>query len=442
MKGLLFTYLMTYGGALVSLYRPYVGYLIYVCFGIIKPSALWFWEVPEGNYSRIIAMGLLAGWALGGFGNWRFGQARGVVAALIGFMAWTVLAAFQAEDRDLAMLDVDVLVKIVLPVLVCITLIDSVRKLMQLAWVILLSVGYLAFEFNLSYLQGYNRIREEGFGSLDNNGVAIVLVEGVGLAIFLGLGARAWWQKALALGSALLLIHGVFLSNSRGGMLSLCVTGFISFLLLPKRPGHFALFGLILILGAGMAGEGVRERFMTTLVSEEQQDASLRERKQLLSYAIDSVGRRPILGVGPRNWTKTVRREHGVGDGEATEVHNTWLQIAAEMGIPALAMILSYYGLCAIRLLPIARRRSFALVPEAGDLARMVVSSLVGSVLASSFVTVHRVEVPYYIALVGAGLLKLLSAPGNDSVPRLCAGWSPSRISPAPRVGDPSTIEL
>ena len=47
MKGLLFTYLLTYGGAVVSLFRPFHGLLIYICFAIIKPEALWYWSVPR-----------------------------------------------------------------------------------------------------------------------------------------------------------------------------------------------------------------------------------------------------------------------------------------------------------------------------------------------------------------------------------------------------------
>ena len=72
MKSLLFTYALTYGGAVMSLFSPYIGFLIYVCFGIIKPDSLWFWAIPEGNYSRIVAIGLLLGWLVHGFGSWRF----------------------------------------------------------------------------------------------------------------------------------------------------------------------------------------------------------------------------------------------------------------------------------------------------------------------------------------------------------------------------------
>src|SRR5262249_58341241 len=100
MKGLLFTYVLTYGGALVSLFNPFVGLLIYVCFAIIKPESLWHWSVPAGNYSRIVAIALLVGWAFKGFGDWRFGRAQGIVAALVGFLVWTVLRYVLAPPKE------------------------------------------------------------------------------------------------------------------------------------------------------------------------------------------------------------------------------------------------------------------------------------------------------------------------------------------------------
>ncbi len=78
--GLIFTYGLTYGGALVALFKPYYGFLVYVCFGILRPPAMWPWSVGDGNYSRTIAIGLLAGWVFHGMGSWQFGRARAVVA--------------------------------------------------------------------------------------------------------------------------------------------------------------------------------------------------------------------------------------------------------------------------------------------------------------------------------------------------------------------------
>src|SRR4051812_30964011 len=120
-KGLIFTYLMTYGGAPASLFDPFVGLLVYVCFAIIKPESLWYWSVPAGNYSRIVGMALLTGWAMKGFGNWDFGRAKPVVAALIGYMGWSVVCFAVAPNKDAAWGYVESLAKIVLPCMVGIT---------------------------------------------------------------------------------------------------------------------------------------------------------------------------------------------------------------------------------------------------------------------------------------------------------------------------------
>jgi O-antigen ligase len=321
----------------------------------------------------------------------------------------------------------------VLPVLVGITLLDSVKRLKQLARVIHLGVGYLAFEFNVSYLEGYNRIREEGFGGLDNNGVAILLDSGVGLSIVLALGAKTWWSKSINTGIVLLLIHGVLLSNSRGGIVALLVTGIVSFLLLPKRALHYVLFGLILLIGVRLAGEEVRGRFITLLDREGVGDASLEARKNLLTYALDSLGKRPLMGVGPNHWNRTVRSEYGIPDGMATEVHNTWLQVAAELGLPGAALILTYYGLCVVRLLPLARSLPGEADPEAADLTRMVISSVIGSVVACSFVSVESVEAPYYITLLDAGMSRPASSPCPLPRPTSSAGDIPESERPGRR---------
>src|SRR5690348_3751672 len=115
---------MTYGGAAAALFDPFLGVLVYVCFAIVKPDILWAWSVPQGNYSRVVALALLAGWALKGFGDWRLGKARGVLVALLGFLGWAILGAAQAARPGVAWAFVEAEAKIVLPVLVGMTTID------------------------------------------------------------------------------------------------------------------------------------------------------------------------------------------------------------------------------------------------------------------------------------------------------------------------------
>src|SRR4051812_8167900 len=105
---------MAYGGALVSLFNPFVGVLIYVGFAILKPDVIWWWPVPQGNYSRIIGIALLVGWVLKGCGNWKLGKAWSIVALLLAFLGWSAVCATVASDSQAAFTWVEDLIKIVL----------------------------------------------------------------------------------------------------------------------------------------------------------------------------------------------------------------------------------------------------------------------------------------------------------------------------------------
>src|SRR5271169_4701232 len=119
MKPLIFTFLLSYGGAVVALFQPFYGLLIYICFAIVRPEFIWFWAVPQGgNYSRILALGMLIGWSLHGFGSWKFGPARGIVLGLLFFWLWSILGAALAPNQEVAWDFVEHISKIVLPFLV------------------------------------------------------------------------------------------------------------------------------------------------------------------------------------------------------------------------------------------------------------------------------------------------------------------------------------
>jgi probable O-glycosylation ligase (exosortase A-associated) len=414
MKGLLFTYGLTYGGAVVSLFNPYVGLLIYVCFAILRPQELWFWSVPEGNYSKVVAIALLVGWALKGFGDWRFGRAGLIVAALVGFLGWAVVSALtRAANQDEAWRFIDLLAKIVLPFLVGVTTVNTLSRVRLLVWVIMLSEAYLALEFNLTYLGGYNRLKEEGFGSMDNNCNAIALVTCLGLAVLLMLNSEKWWQKALAFGSAALIAHAVMFSFSRGGMLAALVTGGVIFLIIPKRPAHYLAAVVVVLAVMRFAGPEVIARFSTVFASDDKRDASAESRLVLWKACLDTMQREP-LGVGPGNWGEEVVR-YGFKKGKLA--HTLWLQVGAELGVIGLGLLVSFYGLCVARLLPMSRESYPVPDPEFRHLARAVIASLVGFAVSAQFVSLDLLEHPYYVCMVGACLLKLESAQPVDEEP-------------------------
>ena len=66
------------------------------------------------------------------------------------------------------------------------------------------------------------------------------------------------------------------------------------------------------------------------------------------------------------------------------------------------------------RLWPLTRQRTPVSDPWVRYFARMVIASLVGFLASAQFVTVDGVELPYYIALIGAGTLRVVSQPAAE----------------------------
>lgn len=406
MLGWLFTYGLTFCGAVAGIFRPYVALLIYVSFAILKPESLWEWSVEPNPYSRIVAVAMLIGWGLVGFGSWQFGRGAGIVWALVLYGLWILPSAAAATNQTLAFGFLEKQAKIILPFLVGITLIDSVQKLKMLAWALVLSQGYVAYWFNLRYFRGESRefgIDIFTFAGLDNNSIAIGMCSIVGMAFFLGLTVERLWQRALCFLAAALMAHSVQFMFSRGGMVALVVTGVASLFLVPRQPKHYLYFLLAVVIGVTLAGQEVRDRFFSAFVEGKERDEAAGSRLRQWGYCLNAVAARPLVGVGPDHWLTA--REFNLEDREA---HSLWLQIAAELGVPGFLFLVSFYGLCMVRLFPLTQLRHFPADPWLQGAARMVVASLIGFVVSAQFVSLKELEQPFYVTLLGAGVLRVL----------------------------------
>ncbi len=404
MKGLIFTYAATYGGALAALFYPYYGFLIYVCFAIVRPQAKWSFSVPPGNYSRVVAIGLLLGWVLQGFGSWDFRRAKPAALMLVGYWIWLCVSFMQVVSNTEAQRFLEGQTKIVLPFLVALTLIDSKEKLRQLAWVIVLSEGYLAFEFNQLYYQGTLGIPAEFYyGSLDNNGTSVGMVVGAGVAFFLGLEERGWIRKLVCFGCAALMVHVPMFLMSRGGMLGLAVLGGTSFMLLPKKLSHYFLFACAVAIALRLAGPSVMEEFGTTFAERETRDASAQSRLDLWGDCWDCMQRNPVLGAGPAQWRLIV---HNYGWPAGKDAHSTWMRTGAELGFPGVLFLASFFGGSCWSLWRLTRRYASSGSDLAGY-ARMSLAATAGFVVAGSFVSLEGLEIAFYSVLIGLGTLRL-----------------------------------
>jgi probable O-glycosylation ligase (exosortase A-associated) len=411
-KGLIFTYLLTYGGAFFSLFRPFVGLMIFFAFGIITPEAMWYWAVPRGHYSRTVALALLTGWAWKKFGSWKFYDAAPMVYSIIMFWVWALISSQQSEFPDRAWGFITPFTKILLPILVGVTMIKTVKELKILAWTLALSQGYIAYEFNLSYfIDHFNRaISDDGYARMDNNSLCIAMVTGCGLCFFLALRDTVTWRKWMMFAVAAMLAHVPMFGESRGAMLSLVITGVATFLLIPREPKHYAIFLLATVVALDMAGPAVVERFATIFVEGNQRDKSSQSRLDLWAGCVTIMGEYPIFGLGADCFPLVVPEytDHKYKRGK--EAHSVWFQTGAELGFPGLFFLANWYGLTCWKLWKLKDRRDL-IDPWLADSARMVIAALVAFGVSASFVSLEGLELPYYVCLLGVCTIKVASTP-------------------------------
>lgn len=398
MKALILTYLLSYGGAFVALFQPFYGVCAYVSLAILKPTHTWQWTVPDGPYAQMVAIALIGGWGLRRFGSWKFGKATPIVFCFAAFVGWSTLSMFLvAKNELLAVNFVVLMVKIFLPFLIAMTLIDSVERLKVLAWVIVLTMGLVAFEENVYYL---------AMGHVPGmNGIAHEMAAGVGLAVFLGIFSVKTWQKWLCWLVALLLAHVPLIHMSRGAMIGLIITGVAIAYSMPKNRQTISVALIALIVAVFLVGPSVTQEFSTIFAAEELRDASAQSRLDLWADMFSVALSNPVFGIGPANWP-TVAHEFGWATGK--QGHGLWLQLIAELGFVGGGLILGFYLICVIRLLRISNHykatNSWLMAPILG-----VPASLLCWLVEAQFGSFWSIETPFYIVLLGASTLRVIS---------------------------------
>jgi O-antigen ligase len=178
----------------------------------------------------------------------------------------------------------------------------------------------------LDRIKGFMSIWMTFSGSL-----MLVLVALVAYAI-----AYGWKKHAWVIPLGLVLIAALFLSQTRNAWLGACL-GVVIILILLKRPGTIlVLAGLLLVLYF-VSPADIQQRLRA---SWNPADDNTRNRIELFGTAVGLIRAHPWVGVGQRVNIEAplYRVTSDFPDWMYIHMHNNFLQIAAERGIPGLAL--------------------------------------------------------------------------------------------------------
>jgi probable O-glycosylation ligase (exosortase A-associated) len=345
-KQLLFVGILTALGCAGSLSHPFWGVLLYYTFALLQPQDLWRWALPDSIRWSAIASAAALGGALLALPRliphmrW---NAMATLIALFGVLA--MVSAMNAIDVSVANWWGSLLAKVLIMALLASLTIHTPAHLRYICWVIVAILGYIAWEINFMYfLQGGRTdIMRRGHGGLDNNAVGLLIAMAIPFVYAQLRLASHTLIKAGFGGLIILMIHAVMMSFSRMSML--CGIIGCVWLLLHHKPRWqsvlMAVAGVIIVLS--LAGNEVRDRFMS--IGEYQTDGSANSRFDSWAAAWKMTWDHPLTGVGIRN-SNLLSQTYGA-DKYGRTIHNQYLQLSADLGVPALCV---YVTMCLLAL--------------------------------------------------------------------------------------------
>jgi len=267
-------------------------------------------------------------------------------------------------------------------------------------WVMVIVITVLVFQGMYQIQNGYGWAgqdltiqgleREEPFKRInwigifnDPNDLALLFVIGVGLVIAFLFGPRGYTLRLTSIGLLALLLYGIYLTNSRGGVLALMATVYFFFV---KRTRKFLIGGII----GGILAFLVMVFGPSRITSISINEASAFSRVELWYQGILMMKSSPLFGVGYGMFTNNLPQT----------AHNSFILAGAELGLLGLffwmSLIYSSYKGLSIVQANDSRLYSFALGLQ---------SSLVGFCAAAFFLSRTYVILPFILfALSGAAM--------------------------------------
>jgi len=213
----------------------------------------------------------------------------------------------------------------------------TIQDVRRLLWVYCLGTISLVIPGVLSGHTGQERYSLELL-SYDANDIALLQVMALPPIVYL-YSTSARRAKVLLAGMALLCLYGIVLTQSRGGFLALVVVGGLMIWRSSlSKSAKWSTVALGVVVFGILAGTAWKERIRTMWDPQTEYDQTAGGRTDLWKASLVLLAKRP-WGVGIDNFVTAEGLSHG-GLGKWSAPHNSFLQIAVELGVVGLAIFI------------------------------------------------------------------------------------------------------
>lgn len=322
----------------------------------------------------------------------------------------------------------------------------SIRSVRDVEWYA--RVNLYGAMFYATIVNVFFRVGSDGrLGNLvyyDANDFALVMLATIPFAIFFMHPGNSARRRLIAIIGLGLLLIGIVKSGSRGGFIGLVVVLVYVALRYQSIPSRVRLFatvaGVVLI---GLLGS---DKYWTQIstIAHPEGDYNWTDpvgRKAVWERGVGYVEHHPLLGVG----VKAFPIAEGMSDlGRSMSAshhgfkwsvaHNSFLETAAELGIPGLIVFVGFFIVAIRTLLRVKPGRRYGpwISPRELAIAQMLVGSLVGFAVAGIFVSAEYFSYLYFLLGLVIGFDKILRLRRDAAWAAIAAAGRPVRLAAAP----------
>jgi O-antigen ligase len=293
------------------------------------------------------------------------------------------------------------------------------------------------YRLGLMTVEGY-RAAGRGTGIFGNtNDMALHLVTILPISVALLFGAKGIARKVLYGACAVVMISAIVLSYSRGAFLGMVVVLLFVALKIGRRRraeivlAVLAFAGTIVLLAPDKYGS----RLLSIVIPSLDPEGSADSRRGELFRSIYIAVRHPLLGIGMGNYRPEMSYRGLV-------THNSYTQVASEMGMAALACY-TMFIITPLKKLAQIGRETFETRRDSRFyyLTLGLQASLLAYLVSSIFLSVAYVWYVYYLVGYAVCLRRLYeSETGRVVVPEKRKDRKPIRIPEASLIGDSKAV--
>lgn len=191
--------------------------------------------------------------------------------------------------------------------------------------------------YSLTQLGGSERLVTPSSNTIGLGHIACSLII---LIWFLCMPRLSFFKRMLAYPLLALPILALIGSGSRGTAIALCAALLVSLVLYRRFLADLVCLSVLAVLAVPLTHiPAASFEYLGTLTNSRSVDSLLNFRAELLGYGWQLLQQHPLLGVGIQGF-----RYHSVNAGLYNWPHNIFLEIACELGIPAVLIVCFIFG--------------------------------------------------------------------------------------------------